>query len=250
MVTVYEWFSNAGLFRKTMSTDTTTINVAFTNTHRNGGGGERRDGFSFVDGSYGGVFQAANGTALKFNNGGVLSGSFTAGFGADIGFDGGTFSEASASFGGAGTVELNGGTLALLSDINPNLQLNGGTVNLPAGFQGGTITNLTVTGITLSGTNTVTGVLNLNGAVSGPLVVASGGVVNWSGGTISGGLTVCSGRRAQHHRPESYMDVAAMTNAGTINWTGGNMELLYGTTFYNLAGGVFNIECDNYFLLQ
>lgn len=37
-----------------------------------------------------------------------------------------------------------------------------------------------------------------------------------------------------------------MTNTGTINWTGGNSGMLNGATAYNQAGGVFNIECDNY----
>ena len=190
----YEWFSNSGLFRKTASTGTTTIDVTFTNTAAGAVAVESGEmDFTFGNGSFGGVFQAANGTALEFKGGGALIGSFTAGFGADIGFDNGTFTEASASFGGAGTVELNGGILTLQNDIIPNLQLNGGTLDLPAGFQGGAITNLTVTGITLTGSNTVTGVLNLNGTVNGPLVVASGGVVNWSGGEIDDGLTIAQG---------------------------------------------------------
>jgi len=130
----------------------------------------------------GGTFQAANGTVLKFLNGGVLSGSFTAGFGADIGFDDGLFTEVPpVSFGGAGTVEFNGGTLMMQNEIIPNLQLTGGVINLPSDFQGGVITNLTVSGATLNGTNTVGGVLNLDGGASGPLAVASGGVLNWSG---------------------------------------------------------------------
>jgi len=244
----YEWFSNAGLFRKTMSTNRTIVDVVFTNTGTVAVESGELD-FDNANGSYGGVFQAANGTTLKFNSGGVLSGSFTAGFGADIGFDSGTFSEVPAAvFGGAGKVEMNGGTLTLQSDVIPNLQLNGGALNLPAGFQGGTITNLTVTGITLNGTNTVTGLLNLNGSASGPLVVASGGVVNWGGGTLSGGLTVAPGGVVNiTGQSYSYMYVAGISNAGTINWTGGYPALIYGSTFYNLAGGVFNIECDGYF---
>ena len=243
----YEWFGNAGLFRKTASTGTTIIDVVFTNTGTVDVQSGEMD-FDRVNGSYGGVFQAANGTALKFNAGGVLSGSFTAGFGAGIGFDGGTFSEVpSVAFGGAGTVAFNGGTLTLLSNTNPNLQLNGGTLNLPAGFQGGVITNLTVAGVTLTGTNTVTGVLNLNGGASGPLVVASGGVVNWSGGTLSRGVTVSPGG-VLNLTGQSYLYAAGMTNSGTINWTGGYLTLIGGSTFYNQAGAVFNIQCDNYYI--
>ncbi|MGA2541554.1 MAG: Ig-like domain-containing protein, partial [Verrucomicrobiota bacterium] len=243
-----EWFSNSGLLRKTMSTNTTTIDVAFTNTAT--GTVSVESGvmvFSFAGGSFGGNFQAANGTTLRFNNGGVLSGSFTAGFGADIGFDSGTFSESAPAFGGAGTVELNGGTLMLQNDINPNLQLNGGAINLPPDFQGGVITNLTVSGVTLNGTNTVTGVLNLNGSLSGPLTVAPGGVVNWSGGTMSGGLTISPGG-VLNLAGQNFMNVVGLTNAGTINWMGGYLRLFSGSTFYNLAGAVFNIECDNYYI--
>jgi len=222
-----EWFSNSGLLRKTMSTNTTTIDVAFTNTATGTVSVERgMMVFSFAGGGFGGNFEAANGTTLRFNGGGVLSGSFTAGYGADIGFDNGSFSESAPTFGGAGTVELNGGTLMLQNDINPNLQLNGGVLNLPPDFQGGVITNLTVSGVTLNGTNTVTGLLNLNGSLSGPLTVAPGGVLNLTG--------------------PSFMRVAGLTNAGTINWTGGSVQLLNGSTFYNLAGAAFNIECDNY----
>ena len=216
----YERFSNAGLFRKTMSTNTTVIDVAFTNTGTVSVESGELD-FDYANGALGGVFLAANGTALEFNNGGLLSGSFTAGFGANIGFDAGTFSEApTVAFGGAGAVEMEGGTLTLLSDTNPNLQLNGGALNLPAGFQGGTITNLTVAGGTLNGTNTVTGVLNLDGIVNGPLTVASGGVVNWSGGTLQAGLMISPGGVLNIAGPNE-MEFVGMTNAGTINWTGG-----------------------------
>ncbi|MGA2556637.1 MAG: hypothetical protein ABSG04_10245, partial [Verrucomicrobiota bacterium] len=71
------WFNNAGLLRKTMSTGATLINLVFTNTGTVSVQSGELD-FNGVNGSYGGVFQAANGTVLKFNSGGVLGGSFTA----------------------------------------------------------------------------------------------------------------------------------------------------------------------------
>ena len=56
-------------------------------------------------------------------------------------------------------------------------------INLRQGFQSGTITNLTIAGATLAGTNTVTGTFNWsNGTIAGgPLTVASNGVLNVNG---------------------------------------------------------------------
>ena len=142
-------------------------------------------------------------------------------------------------------MQMNGGILTLLNNAPPNLQLNSGTVNLAPGFQGGFITNLTVTGDNLTGTNVVTGVLNLNGNTTGPLVVASGGVLNWSGGTISGGLVISNGGVLNLAIANNAFMSSPMTNAGVVNWTSGQLDLYYGFAIYNLAGAVFNIECDN-----
>ena len=186
-----EWFNNAGTFSKSMSTGTTSVGIEFTNT---GVVSVQSGSLVFGNGDFEGAFQTTNGTSLTFDSGGVLGATFSAAYAASISFTGGTFSEVpGVAFGGVGTVQMNGGTLTLLNDVPPNLQLNSGTIYLSAVFQGGTITNLTVTGDTLAGSNNVTGVLNLDGNTTGPLVVAPGGVLNWSGGTISGGLNIAPG---------------------------------------------------------
>jgi hypothetical protein len=240
------WFSNAGLFRKSMSASTTTVRLAFTNT----GTVTVQSGTLNFDNyntncNFGGTFVAGNGTSLNFSDGGTLSGSFTANFDAGINFNGGTFTQtASATFGGVGTVQFNGGTISLPAVPSPNLHLNSGTINLPAGFQGGTITNLTITGVSLSGSNVVTGVLNLQGTLNGPLVVAPGGVVNCNGAYIYNGVTVMPGGTLNVLGPNQ-TDVTYLTNQGTINWTGGYFQMVYGGGIYNQAGATFNIECDD-----
>src|SRR5258705_1270170 len=81
------------------------------------------------------------------------------------------------------------------------VQLVSGTVILDPAFQGGTITNLTLPGVTLSGNYTVSGTFTGNGAVQGDLTIASGATVNKTGGSMTGNHTIASG--------------------GTLNWTRG-----------------------------
>src|SRR2546423_7789396 len=75
---------------------------------------------------------------------------------------------------------MTGGNITLLNDVPGNLQLAGGTVLLGPAFQnGGAITNLTLQGSSLSGTNQVTGTLNWNGGGLGSLVtIETGGTMN------------------------------------------------------------------------
>jgi Bacterial Ig domain/Protein of unknown function (DUF642) len=237
------WFDNAGTFTKSLSTGTTSVSVPFTNT---GTVNVLSGALTFGNGNFGGAFQTANGTQLTFNNGGVLAGAFSAAYDASINFAGGTFSETSGvTFSGTGAMQMTGGNLTLLNGVPPNLALNSGTVSLSPNFEGGVITNLTMTGETLAGSNLVTGVLNLDGTTAGPLVIASSGVVNWSGGTISGGLVISNGGVLNLTGSNGFMALASSaTNAGIVNWIGGGFGLLYGNSFANLAAAQFNIECD------
>src|SRR5437870_11557042 len=80
-----------------------------------------------------------------------------------IEFNSGFFSSFTASnaiFSGAGAARFTGGSLTLLSDRIPGRLLYGGALNSYPGFQGGSITNLTLSGMTLGGNNTVNGVCN------------------------------------------------------------------------------------------
>src|SRR5207249_1933369 len=97
-----------------------------------------------------------------------------------INFNGGDFTYSTTPvMTGPGGINFNGGSLTLLNDVIPNLALVGGTLYLAPNFQGGTITNLTVAGVTLSGNYAVSGTFNWAGAtLVGRLLVASGAVVN------------------------------------------------------------------------
>jgi hypothetical protein len=210
--TVNPHFNNAGLLRKSAATGTTTISIPLLNA---------------------GAVAVLQGT-LNLGNGGTVEGSFSAAAGAAITFSGGSFSStAPAVITGPGASRFTGGTLTLLSDIVPNLPLVGGTVVLGTGFQAeGAITNLTLAGSTLFGTNTVTGVLNWSaGIIPGPLTVASSGLVVLSGGG-----------------DKFLFDV--LTNAGTVLWGGGNL-IVRNTSSYgyfgaveNLAGAAWDIQSD------
>ena len=173
---------------------------------------------------------------LSFTGGGMLTGTFTAGAGASITFSGNPFTNsAPVSMNGPGTLQLIGGSLWLLNDAIPNLVLANGTVNLGPAFQGGTITNFTVSGATLAGTNMVTGTLTCsNGAIaSGSLTIAPTGVLNLNG---AGGALLLE---------------CPLTNSGVVNWTNaGDIDVLNNNAFYfgqieNLSGGLFDIQCDH-----
>ncbi len=224
----YEFFNNQGTLEKTAGTGTTIIFIAVTNT---------------------GTVEATNGT-LNFNNGGSIGGVYSAGAGTAINFSGGNFTASAATISGLGTVEQTGGTLTLLSNIIPNLQLNGGTVVLAPTFQGGVITNLTLLTSTLSGTNTVTGTLTCGGGFSGPLLVEAGATMNWTGGTASGPLTVTSNAMLNISGSGGKILENTLTNAGTVTWTGTGAITLYNNlssyngAIWNLPGAVFDIATD------
>src|ERR1035438_2429259 len=205
------YFNNAGSVIKSVTTGTTTVSIPFYNT---------------------GTVTNLSGT-INFTGGGTIGGTFYAAAAKTIDFSGGSFSGvANTVIAGLGTIQLNGGSLTLSTDIVVNLQLTGGNVNLGAGFQGGTITNLALAGATLNGTNTLSGIMTwTGGVVAGPLTVASNGVLN-----VSGNSTV-------------YLE-SPLTNAGTVNWTGTvginvyNNNAAYTGLIQNLAGGVWNIQSD------
>ena len=77
-------------------------------------------------------------------------------------------------FSGAGTVQFETGTLLLENDQIPTLPLTGGTVMIGPSFQRlGAITNLTLAGATLAGSNYVSGTLVVGSSseVTGSLTV-------------------------------------------------------------------------------
>jgi hypothetical protein len=116
---------------------------------------------------------------------------------------------------------------------------DGETMNVSSGTVIGadvTINNLTLSGGTLEGTNTVTG------------------SATWTGGQINPGvLTIANAAVLTISGNNNYLlDVdGALNNAGTINWTSGNLELVYNISalgdngsIINLPSGVFNAQCS------
>ena len=208
------YFLNEGTLQKSAGTGVTSIYISLLNS----GSVTAQQGtlYFYGAGSLAGTFTAGAGTAINFGNGG--NGNFT--------------NSVPVSINGPGAVQLTGGTLTLLTDVIPNLGLTGGTVDLGPAFQGGTITNLTIDGATLAGTNIVTGTFNWdNGTIfDGPLTVAAKGVLN-----INGNTTL-------------YLQ-SPLTNAGTVNWAGtGGLDIQYGGSdsglVVNVTGALWNIEND------
>src|SRR5208283_2874550 len=135
-----EFFSNAGTLRKSAGTGITSVYPQLLNAT--------------------GLVDVESGT-LSWLGGGTISGQYYAAAGATVLFSGGNYTGSpSTQFSGAGAFKFNGNTLTLPDNVVPNLQMVGGTLVLGPAFQGGSITNLTVTGITLQLTNSVTGVFN------------------------------------------------------------------------------------------
>jgi mucin-19 len=183
-------------------------------------------------------------TIETFNGLGSLTGMYNAAAGTVIEFKAsttfGTSAGAGLTLGGSGVYEFNNGLLTLTNNTIPNLEYTGGTVVLGSNFQGGTVTNLTLSGTTLSNSLPVTGTLVLNGncTVYGTVTVPSGGQIELFGNTLfsQGYLWVQSGGLLN---ASSYLEVStALTNAGTINLTNNGM-LIYNNGV-NTAGGVVN----------
>jgi hypothetical protein len=206
-----EVFSNAGTVRKSAGSGTTSFYPRIINT---------------------GSVDVESGT-LAFVSSGTIDGQFYAAAGATIVFNGNFATGNALLLNGPGAFQFNGGTLTLMKDVIPNLQMLGGTLLLGPAFQGGSITNLTLTGIILAGTNVVTGTLNwTTGPMQGSLTVASNGVLNISGSA----------------EKDLYCPI---TNSSTVAWTGtGVLRAFYypgGNLYaaiYNLVGGLFDIQND------
>ncbi len=151
--------------------------------------------------------------------------------------------------------------MTLNTNIIPNLQLTGGTIVTGSNFQGGSVTNLTLNGLNAGSSNYVTGQLTVYGNINGPVTVASNASLTWSG-NVNGQITVLPGATLNwlgnnlstplYIPTNAVLNVdaiygtafqaAPLTNAGTLNWTGGTMRICCNNQMYNQ--GVFNIECD------
>lgn len=203
-------FVNTGTLRKIGGTGTTSFsNLHFENT---------------------GLVDVQNGT-LQFNSGvaSLLGGTFTVAAAGNIAFSNGTYTEAGAVFNGAGASHFNAGTLTLVTNKLAGLSLEGGTVVLAPTFQSsGTITDLTINGATLTGTNEVAGTLTVqSGGVTGMLTVRSGATLSLPG---SGTKTLIS---------------LILNNNGSVQWTGGTLQAGATPTTVINNNALWNITGDN-----
>ena len=156
----------------------------------------------------GGVVDVQSGT-LRFGGGtnNTLGGSFTASAGATLDLNSGTYYDAGGVATGAGFNRFNGTTLNLRTNIIPGLLHSGGSVVLGPNFQNaGAITDLTLDGSTLVGTN----------RVSGTFVVNSGYLVNQ--------LTVLPGGQLQFNTAANkFLNTLSLINQGTVTWNDGQL---------------------------
>jgi hypothetical protein len=231
-----EQFHNRGTLRKNNSTGTTSIGVYLDNS---------------------GTVEAQSGTILLsgLSN---LGGNFLSDAGAVVAFNFANYTNsAPPNFAGTGSYQFVGGNLTLLSNVIPSLQLTGGTVYLGPNFQGGTITNMTLNGANLGGTNAISGLLILNDSwINGSLTVLSGGTLDWGNGpaaALNGGSTLNIEPNAVLNITGPVSFAGAATNGGTVNWTAGTIYVVnnsganYNGVVQNLPGAVWNIECDQAF---
>ncbi len=179
-------FANAGTFKKSAGTGTTTFGAAYPVAFNNSG-----------------VVQVQSGTLSLA--GGTQTGTFDVAAGCTLGFDGGTTDlDAGVTFPGAGAIRIGGGTTNLNTPLSlAALNVSGGTANLAvASFANLTLSDGTLTGpgdLTIAGTMTWTGG-SLTG--SGNTVIAAGAALDITGGNVTAGRAIDS-------------------TAGPINWTGG-----------------------------
>ena len=238
-----EVFYNAGTLRKSGGTGFSQMNPRLVNS---------------------GLVEVRSGT-LEPNGGGQLDGVFNVAAGARLDLAGGPFTYSPpGNWTGAGEYRLVDGSLTL-DRVIPNLELLGGALSLAPTFQGGAITNFTLshatltTGLPITGmlalegnavlntTNTVTGTLVVtNGAtVSGGLVVANGAQLEFGGGAISAWIWVQSGGLLESVGTAYSKQVnGAITNAGTVRESGWGL-LVANSPIVNQAGGLWDIQDDS-----
>jgi hypothetical protein len=189
-----------------------------------------------------------------------LTGTYFADAGATIQFQGADIANANSAaqltlgtplvLAGGGQYQLTSGYLYLPANVPPNLELMGDTLQLGPGFQGGTITNLTLDGIQLLNAVPITGSLAAtNSAISTNLTVATGGVLSASGSAFLGeAITIAHAGTMNVEGP--VILISSLTNAGTLNLTS---PITFGGTFgggtyegvnngiVNQAGGLINL---------
>ena len=218
-----------------------------------------------------GVVDCASGTLkLAPNSTNFLSGSFVAEVATTIIYEGNE-SDAGAALSGAGSHQFTFGNFYFRTSTIPNLQLAGGDLYIigKTTFQNaGAITNLTLDGAVLHGTNRISGSLTVNSGnmVDQMTVLPTGqlnlsmpvgtqfyglnlfnqGAVNWSSGAIAVGTTIISNGGTWTITGDATMSnggsPASLTNSGTIQKTSGTgISVVGGVNFINQPSGVIRV---------
>jgi hypothetical protein len=206
-------FDNAGTFRKTTGTGSTTFNTSFA--FNNYGAVEVQSGTLVCSGTFlnNGSVTLSAGTTNRIAAGGSGSGTFTAPATALVEWTGGTFTlGAGGLLNGAGLYQVNNSAVLTL-----NATLNVQNLNL-----------VSSAGLGGSGTVTVGNLMNWTGGYmtdGGRTVIAPGATLNLgSGGGVS-------------------LYVRTLENAGTALWTGGGGFLGdYGAVITNRVGALFEAQ--------
>ena len=198
----------------------------------------------------------------------ILGGSFTATSPGQIKFFS-THVDAGGSASGSGTIQDVGGNFYLRTNVVPGIKLTGCDIYITGAttFQNaGIITNLTLDGAVLHGTNRVSGTLTVNsGALVDTLTVLPGGQLavmgtlgtqfyslnlfnqgtfSWSGGSISVGNTIISNGGIWNITGDANVsygggNTPCLTNSGTIQKTGGTgTSGFVGVAFVNTPVGI------------
>lgn len=215
--------ANGGTLRKTAGTGTTTISLPINN---------------------GGLVEGQSGL-LTFNAGGSSSGQFLCDNGAAVGFGGGTqVLQGTSSLNGPGSVLVSAGSVIVQGQVVVGALTNSsGAVNFSSGGTP-TITNLTLSGGALIGSDAVSvpGVFNWSagavGGTNGPLPTTFGLTAN--GGVLIGGNVT------------KYFYGGAVTNAGPGSWVAGAPAIACYTNslFANAMGGTFDFQGDGIPFIQ
>jgi hypothetical protein len=203
----------------------------------------------------------------------VMGGAFTTTAPGYVIFQGNN-TDGGGTMSGTGHFQFTSGNLYLRTNVNQELQLLSGEVFItdPTTFQGGAITELTLYGANLHGTNQIAGTVTVSpGRVEDCVTVLPGGRLTFQGGSelyytsllVNLGTVECGlGGLSLGHTPPTVISnggtwtftsdslvqnggegAILFTNAGVVQKTGGNSSSsFFGVPFVNLPSGVIRSE--------
>jgi Divergent InlB B-repeat domain len=203
-------FDNAGIFRKSDNSGTTTVAASFNNS----GTVEIQAGTLLCQGGFAnsGAVNLSAGTTHRLVAGGSSSGMFTTPAAAMVEWTGGTFAlNSGAQLNGAGLYRINFGTVTANTDL--------------------TLANLDIIGSSF---------------LDGPGTVTIANAMNWTGGNMSGnGRTVIPSGATLNAAIPSIASLTGRTleNGGTVLWSGaGSLAMSTGAFITNRPGALFHIQ--------